>query len=128
MYCPSFDPYQGTIKSIINTGDLNLIQSDSLRKLIITWEDVVEDYKEEERVAWEYGYEIMAWAADHFPNPKFVQPEWHKTNFRGLQSRIGEKVSRYQYCIEGEDGRQLQAHITSIIALTSPDQNIINTE
>ena len=121
LYCPTFDPYQGTIKSIINTGDLNLIQNDSLRKLIITWEDVLADYKEEEHVAWQYGYNLMDWSADNFPNPRFVEWDFNDLDFRGLQSRMGEKVNRYMYCVEGDDGFLLHSHINSIINLTSDD-------
>ena len=119
LYCPSFDPYQGTIKSIINTGDLNLIQNDSLRKLIITWEDILEDYKEEEHIAWQYGYSLTEWATDHFPNPRTVERDMSKIDLRGLQARIGEKTFRYNWCVEGEDGKILSAHIESIINLTS---------
>ncbi len=121
LYCPSFDPYQGTIKSIINTGDLNLIQNDSLRKLIVTWEDVLEDYKEEEQIAWQYGYKIMEWTTDHFPNPTVVSWDNYELDFKGLQARIGEKVSRYGYSYNGEDSRILKLHIRSIIDLTSND-------
>lgn len=119
LYCPSFDPYQGTVKSIISSGNLNLIQSDSLRKLIVTWEDVVGDYREEEQMAWEFGYNLMEWAADHFPNPRFVKLEYDKINFRGLQARMGEKISRYQYCLVGEDGKKLKKHIETLLKLTT---------
>ncbi|NKI30943.1 hypothetical protein [Croceivirga thetidis] len=122
LYCPSFDPYQGTIKSIISSGNLNLIQNDQLRKLIVTWEDVVRDYKEEEQIAWEYGYEIMDWSTENFPNPNFVEPEWENANFRGLQSKMGEKINRYEYCIVGEDVKNLEKHIQNIIALTTPSK------
>ncbi|NQZ44749.1 MAG: hypothetical protein HRT65_10595 [Flavobacteriaceae bacterium] len=123
LYCPSFDPYQGTIRSIINSGDLNLIQNDSLRKLIVSWDDVIKDYKEEERMAWEYGYGITEWAADHFPNPEHVSPTTEGFDFRGLQSRIGEKIGRYRWCIEGEDVKRLHAHLTAMIEMTSVYRN-----
>ena len=123
LYCPSFDPYQGTVKSIISSGNLNLIQSDSLRKLIVTWEDVVTDYREEEQMAWSYGYTLMEWAADYFPNPRFVRPDYNKVNFRGLQARMGEKIGRYQYCIEGEDGKNLKRHIETMLRLTTQLEN-----
>jgi hypothetical protein len=121
LYCPSFDPYQGTVKSIINTGDLNLIQNDSLRKLIVTWEDVLADYKEEEQMAWQYGYKIKEWTTDHFPHPKVVSWDNFPLNFKGLQARIEEKVFRYGYCHDGEDSRILRTHLKALIDLTAND-------
>lgn len=120
LFCPSFDPYQGTIKSIISSGNLNLIQNDSLRKLIVTWEDVLSDYKEEEKIAWAYGYHFMEWATDNVPNPRFVNPRWKTVNYRSLQAKMGEKINRYQFCIEGEDVQKLKNHIQTMIELTSP--------
>lgn len=120
LYCPSFDPYQGTIKSIISSGNLNLIQNDSLRNLIVTWEDVLSDYKEEEKIAWEYGYDFMEWGTENFPNPQFVRPEWGALDYRSLQAKMGEKINRYQFCIEGEDVQKLKKHIQTMIELTTP--------
>ena len=48
----TFNPSQGIINSLVSTGTFNIISNDSLRKLIISWNDVLEDYQEEEIVAY----------------------------------------------------------------------------
>jgi len=127
LYCPSFDAYQGTIRSIISTGNLDLIVNDRLRKLIVTWEDVLSDYKEEEYMAWQYGYSLMEWATDHFPNPRYVQPQWNTVDYKGLQGRMGEKINRYQFCYDGEDAKKLRNHIIELIELTANyNDNAVN--
>jgi len=115
---PSFDPFLGTLKSIINSGNIDLIENDELRKLIVSYEDVYRDYKEEESIAWNYGYEIMDWMSDHFPNPKHVPTNWEKIDLIGLQSRIGGKKDLYEWPYSGHDGAKLKAHMEQIIKLT----------
>ena len=44
----TFDPSNGIIESLINTGNIQLIRNDTLRNYLITWKDVVKDFKEEE--------------------------------------------------------------------------------
>tara|TARA_R110002073_G_C9247922_1_gene562337 strand:+ start:22 stop:735 length:714 start_codon:yes stop_codon:yes gene_type:complete len=47
----TFDPSQGVIKSLVNSSSFELISNPELRKLLISWEDVLADYQEEENVA-----------------------------------------------------------------------------
>ncbi|GAB5399767.1 MAG: hypothetical protein Aureis2KO_13520 [Aureisphaera sp.] len=44
----TFDPSNGVVESLISTGEIQLIQNDSLRNYIITWKDVLKDFQEEE--------------------------------------------------------------------------------
>lgn len=44
----TFDPSQSSIKSLISSGSINLIQDFELRELIIRWQDLINDYLEEE--------------------------------------------------------------------------------
>jgi len=63
----TFNPSQGIINSLVSTGDFNLISNDSLRKLIISWKDVLEDYQEEEIVAFNYvTNQLVPYLEDHF--------------------------------------------------------------
>jgi hypothetical protein len=44
----TFDPFQGMYNSIINSGKIELISNDSLKKKISRFQDLLNDYKEEE--------------------------------------------------------------------------------
>ena len=44
----SYNPYSSSIKSVINSNSLELIQDKELRKYLVSWEDVLLDYQEEE--------------------------------------------------------------------------------
>jgi hypothetical protein len=44
----TFDPYQGIYNAIINSGKIELISNDSLKQRISKFQDLLDDYKEEE--------------------------------------------------------------------------------
>jgi len=44
----TFNPSQGVVKSLIQTSSFSIISNQELRKLIVSWEDILEDYQEEE--------------------------------------------------------------------------------
>ena len=44
----TFDPFQGIYNSVINSGKIELISNDSLKKKISSFQDLLIDYKEEE--------------------------------------------------------------------------------
>jgi len=52
----TFDPSQSTLNSIINTSSMELISNPILRRNLMTWTDVVKDYKEEEDRMVAYGF------------------------------------------------------------------------
>lgn len=45
---PTFNPSNGTINSLINSGKIEIIQNDSLKTMLTQWKDLVYDYQEEE--------------------------------------------------------------------------------
>ena len=47
----TFNPSQGVIKSLVNSSSFDIISDSELRKLLVTWEDVLADYQEEENIA-----------------------------------------------------------------------------
>ena len=55
-YTYTFNPSQGVIKSLINSSSFEIITNNELRKLLISWEDVLVDYQEEEILAKENFY------------------------------------------------------------------------
>jgi len=44
----SFDPSDSSIDGLVNSGKIDLVKSDSLKKLLLSWKDKFGDYKEEE--------------------------------------------------------------------------------
>jgi len=47
----TFNPSQGVVKSLINSSSFDIISNHELRQLLVSWEDVLSDYQEEEEVA-----------------------------------------------------------------------------
>ena len=50
----TYNPSNGIVNSLISSGNFQLIQNDTLKNLIISWRDVLEDYKEEELAATDF--------------------------------------------------------------------------
>ena len=42
-----YHPSNGSVESLISSGEINLIINDSLRRLLVSWKDVLNDYTEE---------------------------------------------------------------------------------
>ena len=55
----TFNPSQGVIRSLVNTSSFELISDPELRALLVSWEDVLADYKEEENIAVDDLYERL---------------------------------------------------------------------
>lgn len=47
----TFNPSQGIIKSLVNSSSFELISDPDLRRLLVSWEDILADYQEEENKA-----------------------------------------------------------------------------
>lgn len=54
------NPSFGIIKSLISSGEVNLIQNDSLRYLLADWEDQTENLRENEEILWEFTIDYKA--------------------------------------------------------------------
>jgi len=55
----TFNPSQGVIRSLVNTSSFELISNAELRSLLVSWEDVLADYTEEEDQAKKDMYEFL---------------------------------------------------------------------
>lgn len=55
----TFNPSQGVIRSLVNTSSFELISDPELRALLVSWEDVLADYKEEEDIAVQLLYDRL---------------------------------------------------------------------
>jgi len=47
----TFNPSQGVIRSLVNTSSFDIVSDPELRVLLVSWEDVLADYQEEEVIA-----------------------------------------------------------------------------
>ncbi|MDC8003507.1 DUF6090 family protein [Aureisphaera galaxeae] len=68
----TFDPSNGVVASLLSTGEIQLIRNDSLRNYIITWRDVLKDFKEEEdnsRTLWKNQVEPFIITHGDFTDP-----------------------------------------------------------
>jgi hypothetical protein len=48
----TFNPSKGVTNALMNSSTFNLISNDELRQLLISWDDIVTDYQEEEIYAY----------------------------------------------------------------------------
>ncbi|MDG1277838.1 MAG: DUF6090 family protein [Algoriphagus sp.] len=63
----TFDPSQSSIESLVNTGNINLIQDIALRKALIGWQDLIIDYLEEEKEMREFTTtHVIPFSMDNF--------------------------------------------------------------
>ncbi|MBT8257079.1 MAG: hypothetical protein KJO49_01300 [Bacteroidia bacterium] len=76
-YTWTFNPKNGTINSIINSSALDIIKNDSLRRAIISWNDVLGDYLEDERAHAQVLNSFFDWSRFNF---NFIEDEFHSDN------------------------------------------------
>jgi hypothetical protein len=120
----TFNPSQGVVKSITNTSSFDIVSNDELRKLLVSWEDLVVDYQEDEIDARTMVQTIMEeYLMDHFDYDFDFKDE--RNDLKALESREFEFIikSRRGYLrdILGDHNNldELEYHIDRIIELTS---------
>jgi len=55
----TFNPVKGVINSLITSGKIDLIRNDSLKFHLTNWNDIVDDYREDELALRKFSMEIM---------------------------------------------------------------------
>ena len=123
----TFDPNRSSTNALISSGRIDIIQNDSLKKLILVWNDKYEDYKESEYELlklWDNWNEIMInepYFDDYRDNPNQSIPLDLKLKLEKLMRRrraeLGLITSRWKINQESEE---LLLLINSIISLTEP--------
>jgi hypothetical protein len=48
VFYPTFNPSESSLQSLINSSSFDVIKNERLRKHLLSWKDLVDDYKEEE--------------------------------------------------------------------------------
>ncbi|MDX1471716.1 MAG: DUF6090 family protein, partial [Flavobacteriaceae bacterium] len=119
----TFNPSNGTINSLINTSSFELISNQELRQLLISWEDVVEDYREEEIYAQEFLRGVFnPYTFDYFDydfdwsNPKNKMEQLETLKF---QNYIRERLTDLEQIIENpeKEAQIVESSINRILEL-----------
>jgi len=86
------NPSFGIIKSLVSSGEINLIRNDSLRYLLADWEDQTENLRENEEILWEFTVDYKALIDDYL---LIEYTEWYdekmldrESDFEKLQKSI----------------------------------------
>jgi hypothetical protein len=78
----TFNPSQTSINALINTSSFDIISNDELSNLLISWNDLVKDYQEEEKYAKDFAVnDYEAFFSKHFTwNLKFNEDSRNDLN------------------------------------------------
>ena len=80
-----YNPSRGTVESLINSGNIDLIQNDTLRDYLTSWPFKLEDYKEEEEFD-------QGWV---FRLPEYMVKEGSFNHSRGPYASVLKKREFY---------------------------------
>lgn len=126
----TFNPSQGVIRSLVNTSSFELISDPELRVLLVSWEDVLADYKEEEDIAVRDLYEhLFPLMSPHFswsktPNDNRKDKAFMTTlefeNIFGRRKNILQTILGLKD--ENSELAQIKTTIDRIIELSKPDE------
>jgi len=118
----SYNPYSSSIKSVINSNSLELIQDKELRKYLVSWEDVLLDYQEEEIGYFKFMNEQF-WP---YVREKFdflgTDQEMIKDAFSSIrtQNMVVSRRDNVREIIKAIEEEPIENHINEIIRLTKP--------
>lgn len=123
----TFNPSQGIINSLISTSSFELISNRELRKLLVSWNDVLMDFQEDEIGSKKYVMEVF--------NP-FMKKHFHYTlgysdsrlDISVLASPVFENIiyGRKEHIVdilgrEDDEFSRIQNTLDQIIELSKPD-------
>ncbi len=118
----TFNPSGGVVKSLISTGEIQLITSDSLRFLLITWQDELLDFQEEEQ------YSRDLWQNHVEPyiikNGDFLNAGSPKNLAMCQDPQFLNMLARRQFYLHGvllsEESATLEQTLRDIVRLSTP--------
>ena len=127
----TFNPSQGVIRSLVNTSSFELISNTELRRLLVSWEDVLADYKEEEELAkkdnwyfliaeltpflgWDHDYE------DERVDINFLSTLQFETVFFHRESHLKDILESGNDSSQKSELEQIKTSIDRIIELSKP--------
>jgi hypothetical protein len=121
----TFDPSQTSINALRSTSSFDIIKNEELRDLLISWNDLVKDYQEEEWYAKEYTWnQFDPYMSKHFDwNFNFKDP---RNDFDALQTLEFEFILKNQLDLIEQilytsgELQNVQKTLDKIIELTNP--------
>ncbi|MFT6842245.1 MAG: hypothetical protein ACJASR_001011 [Psychroserpens sp.] len=124
----TFNPSQSSINALMSTSSFDIITNENLSDLLISWNDLIEDYQEEELYSKNYVWEQYdPYMSKHF-DFKFNFKD-KRNNFEALQTLEFEfrVKTRHdfidQILISSGELKKLQETLNNIIELSAPNSN-----
>jgi len=129
LYYSTFNPSQGSINSIISTASFNIIKNDTLRSILISWEDLIADLQEDEIGAKNTVVNLL-----HPYFSKNIEYDFHlsdkRNNLKAFETMEFEFLMRtrldnlYTIFKEGNEMELVTKNIDKIIELTKPKHDV----
>ena len=123
----TYNPSRGVINSLISSGNYELIKNDSLRNLLLSFNDVYEDFLEEELNHQKYRYEVLeplvAQNIDlmNMRDPKVAQMNLNFFNSSSYRSQLLFMLGRLSAVSNEMNEGSLENKIKVIVNLTSSE-------
>ena len=125
----TFNPSNGVVNSLINSGNYELIKNDTLRNYLITWNDVYQDFLEEELNHQKFRYDVMdPLLAANTDIVMFEKGDQEAIEFTlnyitssRFRSQINMLRDRLTNVITDLEAGTVENHINEIIRLTETD-------
>lgn len=120
----SFNPKNGSVKALLNSSSFDLIKNDTLRRNLISWNDVLGDYLEEENFAVhfltdEYGPWLRKTFEPDLDDPQNTKALFSKIHRNFIYQRCGDLNNNLTSVTE----EGVVAMINDIIRITEPNKN-----
>ena len=124
----TFNPSQTSINSLSSTSSFDIISNEDLRNLLISWNDLVKDYQEEEEYNLDFimnQYEV--YISKHFGWNFNFKDERH--DFKALESLefeylVQQKYSKIDWILNASgELKKVQENLDKIIELSDPKRN-----
>ena len=118
----TYYPYSGSIESVVNSNALQLIQDEELQKYLVSWKDVFRDYKEDEKVYYDYLTDFLwPYYRDAFDTTgKDTAMNLATRNTIKFQNMIITRRNNIRGIIRAIEDEPIENHINEIIRLTEP--------
>jgi hypothetical protein len=118
----SYNPYNSSVESAVNSNAIQLIQDEELQKYLVSWKDVLLDYQEDERAyfmylkdfLWPYFREIFDYTE------KDTEMNMAARTTKKYQNMIIGRRNHLRGVIKAIEGEPIENHINEIIRLTQP--------
>ena len=106
-------PAYGVINSLISSGEVNLIQPDSLKYALTNWKDFIGDYLNHEEALFEMIVRIWQYSQTHFP-----RDDWEDYSREQLEAITLQEAAKIDY------RNRYNAYFTNINGITQRYKNV----